>query len=194
MWKMSLLRNAFKSTSLIRVSHPNQGFSLLLRDSPRRFSTEAEQPTQDPPTDPFLQTPTTGLVYGRLFGITTHTTKSDILNLLEGCNLGLDDIKVDYNRSYAPTGMMIQFPSRNAYDAANRAIGRKGRLFRLERAGGGFDRTSWDLIAPYNGKAVLLQGIPRNALVDDVERFLSGCQYNCILNPDVCEAGIPRPH
>ena len=46
-----------------------------------------------------------GLVYGRLSGITKHTLRTDILNLLEGCNLTLQDVKVDYNRSYFPVGM-----------------------------------------------------------------------------------------
>ena len=46
-----------------------------------------------------------GLVYGKLFGITKHTTKSDIVNLLEGCEMSLDDIKVNYAKSFAPSGM-----------------------------------------------------------------------------------------
>ena len=45
------------------------------------------------------------LVYGRLVGITKHTLRTDILNLLEGCNLTLPDVKVDYNRDYLPVGM-----------------------------------------------------------------------------------------
>ncbi|KAI8017419.1 putative sugar phosphate/phosphate translocator [Camellia lanceoleosa] len=77
---------------------------------------------------------TAGLVYGKLFGITKHTTKSDIISLLEGCNVNLDDMKVDYNRTYMPTGMMIQFPSQYAYDVAIREINRKARLYKLERA------------------------------------------------------------
>ncbi|CAL5351215.1 unnamed protein product [Camellia sinensis] len=146
---MNLLRNALKSHRPIRVDQRNLRFSLFLRDSPRPFSTEPQQPSQDTSKDPFLRTPSTGLVYGKLFGITKHTTKSDIISLLEG---------------------MIQFPSRYAYDAAIRAINRKGRLYKLERA----DRSQWDFITPYGGKSVLLQGIPRNARLDDVERFLSG--------------------
>ncbi|CAL5420049.1 unnamed protein product [Camellia sinensis] len=166
---MNLLRNALKSHRPIRVDQRNLRFSLFLRDSPRPFSTEPQQPSQDTSKDPFLRTPSTGLVYGKLFGITKHTTKSDIISLLEGCNVNLDDMKADYNRTYMPTGMMIQFPSRYAYDAAIRAINRKGRLYKLERA----DRSQWDFITPYDGKSVLLQGIPRNAALDDVERFLS---------------------
>lgn len=46
-----------------------------------------------------------GLVYGRLLGITNNTLKSDVLSLLEECNLSPDDLKVDYNPSYSPLGM-----------------------------------------------------------------------------------------
>lgn len=46
-----------------------------------------------------------GLVYGRLTGTTKYTLKTDIVNLLEGCNLSLEDVKVDYYRSYMPNGM-----------------------------------------------------------------------------------------
>lgn len=69
---------------------------------------------------------------------------------------------------------MVQFPSRYYFDNAIRVIGRKGRLYRLERV----DRSQWDLLVPYDGKAVILEGIPRNASVDEVERFLSGYGYD----------------
>ncbi|KAL3536338.1 hypothetical protein ACH5RR_004799 [Cinchona calisaya] len=170
---MSIFRTATKSTRLIGLGHHHQGLPSLLRGSPRRFSTEAEQPSQDTNADTFLQNPPTGLVYGKLFGTTKLTTKTDVLNLLDGCNLSADDVKVSYSRLYDATSMFLQFPSRQAYNTASRSITRKGR-FRLEVA----DRSQWDLIAPYDGKAILLQGIPRNALIDDVERFLSGCHYD----------------
>lgn len=181
---MSLLKNAIKSQCLTRNLHPNQ----TLR-SARYFSVEPEKQNLDSTVDSFIQTPTTGVVYGRLNGITNHTIKSDIVNLLEGCNLSLDDIKVEYNRSYAPMGMMIQFPSRSAYDAAIRTIVRKGGLYRLDRA----DRSQWDLIKPYDGKYVLLQGIPRNALPDDVDRFLSGSQYDASSMQMFARQGFPDP-
>ncbi|XP_057461657.1 uncharacterized protein LOC130751924 [Actinidia eriantha] len=187
---MNVLRNAAKSHRLIRIGgHRNQGLSSLLRDWPRRFSTEAEQPSKDSSSDAFLQTPSTGLVYGKLFGITKHTTKSDIVNLLEGCEVSLNDIKVDYAKSFAPSGMMIQFPSRFAYDAAIRAIGRKGRLYRLDRA----DRSQWDLMISYDGKAVLLQGIPRTAVPDDIERFLSGCTVDASTMQIFVRQAFPDP-
>ncbi|KAK2984013.1 hypothetical protein RJ640_024227 [Escallonia rubra] len=122
----------------------------------------------------FLSLLLSGLFYGRLLGINTYTTKSDVVNMLEGCNLSVGDIKVEYNRAYAPASMLVQFPSKSEYDAAIRTLGRKGRLFKVETA----DRAQWDSVVPFDGKAVLLQGIPRNALPDDVERFLSGCQYD----------------
>ncbi|XP_059646954.1 uncharacterized protein LOC132293470 [Cornus florida] len=170
-----LLRNTINSNRSIQVGLPNQGLSLLLRDSRRHFSTteaEVEQPTQDPPTNQFIQPVNKGFVYGKLFD-TMHATKGYILNLLEG-ELTRDDIKVDYNRSFTPNGILIQFHSHSAFEYARKAIARKGRLFRLERV----NPTRWDLLASYDGKAVLLQGIPRNALPDDVERFLSGCFYD----------------
>lgn len=46
-----------------------------------------------------------GVAYGRLLGINKHTLKTDIISFLEGCNLTLDDIKVDYNRNFMPMGM-----------------------------------------------------------------------------------------
>ncbi|KAH9735632.1 hypothetical protein KPL71_017804 [Citrus sinensis] len=114
-----------------------------------------------------------GVVYGKLLGISRQTLKSDIINLLEGCNLTPDDLKVNYTRNYMPFAMMVQFPSFSAYDNAFRLIGRKGRLYRLERA----EQSEWDIVMPYNGKTVLLQNVPRIAVAEDVERFLSGCEY-----------------
>ncbi|KAM0045446.1 putative nucleotide-binding alpha-beta plait domain superfamily, RNA-binding domain superfamily [Helianthus debilis subsp. tardiflorus] len=175
---MSLLHNAIRSSStrLIRTVHPNQGLRSLLSGSlsHRLFSTEPATPTSQSSTKPLFESPSSGLVYGKLSGITKTTLKSDVLSLLEECKLSGDDLKVDYNPSYTPMGMMVQFPSRSAYDAALRAVNRKGRLYRLERA----DRAIWDSIQPYGGKYVLLQGLPPNAILDDIERFLAGCEYD----------------
>ncbi|KAL6336326.1 hypothetical protein AAG906_014496 [Vitis piasezkii] len=169
MWKMNPVANANRWNRLLQTAKPSQGLPLLIRS----FSTEAEAP-QVSSSDPFLQPPSTGLVYGRLSGITKHTLRTDILNLLEGCNLTLQDVKVDYNRSYFPVGMMVQFPSRYAFDHAIKVINKKGRLYKLDRA----DRSQWDPLRTYDGKTVLLQGLPRNALPEDVERFLAGCEFN----------------
>ncbi|OVA09964.1 hypothetical protein BVC80_1751g130 [Macleaya cordata] len=178
---MNLLRNVIKSNALLGIK-PNQArLHFLLRESPRHFSTETEdQPQQqqqnqesESPVDPFLRPPNQGLIYGKLSGTGRFTMKTDIINMLEGCNLTPQDIKVEYNRYFAPLGMLVQFPSRSAFDNAVRVLGRKGRLFRLDKV----DRSQWE-IESYDGKAVLMQGIPRNALPEDVERFLSGCDFN----------------
>ncbi|KAJ7972479.1 Ribosomal S24E family protein [Quillaja saponaria] len=185
---MSLLRAALRSKSSSFTPKPGHGLPFL-RESPRRFSTEAEQPSQDTTVDQIFRTTNTGLAYGRLQGINRYTLKTDIINTLEGCDLTLDDVKVDYSRLYAPLAMMIQFPSHSAYDYALKVIARKGRLYKLERA----DRGQWDFIAPYDGKTVLLQGIPRNAIPDDVERFLSGCDYDSSSLNLFLRAGFPDP-
>ncbi|KAI3822630.1 hypothetical protein L1987_10225 [Smallanthus sonchifolius] len=175
---MSLLHNAIRSSSsrLMRSVHPNQGLRSLLSGSlsHRQFSTESAPPTSQSSTKPLFESSSSGLVYGKLFGITRNTLKSDVLSLFEECNISIDDLKVDYNPSQIPTAMMVQFPSRSAYDAALRAITRKGRLLRLELA----DRARWDSITPYGGKYVLLKGIPTNAILEDIERFLAGCEYD----------------
>lgn len=161
----------------MRKLHPHQGLRSVLSSSPslRQLSTESASPTnQSSSTKPLFETPSSGLVYGKLVGITKNTLKSDILSFLEECNLSHDDLKVDYNPFYSPTGMIVQFPSRSAYDAAVRAVTRKGRLYRLDRA----NRANWDYVQPYGGKFVLLQGIPPNATIEDIERFLAGCEYD----------------
>lgn len=48
-----------------------------------------------------------GVVYGKLLGISRQTLKSDIINLLEGCNLTPDDLKVNYTRNYMPFAMYL---------------------------------------------------------------------------------------
>ncbi|XP_076947077.1 uncharacterized protein LOC143618913 [Bidens hawaiensis] len=173
---MNLLHHAIKSTRLIQTVHPNQTLRSLFSASisHRPFSTESAPPSSQSSTKPFFETPSAGLVYGKLVGITKNTLKSDVLSLLDESNLSIDDVKVDYNPSFLPMGMMVQFSSRSAYDAALRAINRKGRLYRLERA----DRSNWDSIQPYGGKSVLLQGIPPNATLEDVEWFLAGSEYD----------------
>ncbi|XP_023739413.1 uncharacterized protein LOC111887470 [Lactuca sativa] len=176
---MNLLHNTVRSSStyLMRNVYQHHGLRSLLSSSAslRRFSTESAPPTnQSSSTKPLFETPSSGLVYGKLVGITKNTLKSDVLSLFEESKLSSDDLKVDYNPSYSPTGMIVQFSSRSAYDAALRAVAKKGRLYRMERA----DRANWDYIQPYDGKYVLLQGIPPNANFEDIERFLAGCEYD----------------
>lgn len=86
----------------------------------------------------------------------------------------VDDIKVDYDRIYQPMTMLVQFRSMSEFSAAIRELTRKSRSFRLEKV---VDHQQWDTVPPYNGRYVIFRGIPRNALSDDVERFLSGLNY-----------------
>ncbi|KAL0545033.1 hypothetical protein IC582_020171 [Cucumis melo] len=175
MSNLGLLRKALGSNFISRPATSNHELPLFFRQSPRFFSTEREQPPPESSPNRFSdKSNTDGFMYGKLFGFSRSTLKTDVLILLEGCNLSLDDIKFEYSRNFFPVSMMIQFPSQQAYQHAFQAIARKGFLHRLERA----DRSQWELLSPYNGKTVFLQGIPRNALVEDVERFLSGCDYD----------------
>lgn len=168
---MGLLRAVIKSNRSIQMGIQNQGLTLPLR---RQLSTQMEVPQKDNSSDPFLKNPSTGLVYGRLIVTGKHTRKNDIISMLGTSKLSLDDVRFEYNTNHAPVAVMIQFPSRNAYEAALREGIRKGGLFRMERVG----RQQWDTLPRYDGKTIILHGIPRNALAEDVERFLAGCQYD----------------
>ncbi|XVE76282.1 hypothetical protein DITRI_Ditri12bG0159500 [Diplodiscus trichospermus] len=158
---MNLVRNAIQSHVLVRTIKPTHALPPFLRESPKRFSTETDQPQPPQPdvsVDQFLNSASKGFVHARLSGTMRHTMKSDIISLLEGCTLTPDDIKVSYSRSLFPVAMMLRFSSPALFSNATRIIRRFDRLYRLER--------------------VVLQGIPRNALVEDIERFLSGCDYD----------------
>ncbi|GAV65000.1 hypothetical protein CFOL_v3_08515 [Cephalotus follicularis] len=190
---MSLIGQAIRSNLTLKTMNPNNGVSLFLRESSKRFSTESEQPppTQDSSVDQFIRNVDRGVVYGK-FGVTSkHLLKTDVINLLElqGRNLTVDDVKINYTRNFTPVGVLMRFPSRDAFDDAFRALNKKGRLYRLEKA----DREQWDLITPYNGRTILLQGIPRNASADDVERFLSGCNYDASTLEMFVRPGFPDP-
>ncbi|KAI4364128.1 hypothetical protein MLD38_020259 [Melastoma candidum] len=139
------------------------------------FASESETPP-DPssPIDPFLHASSSGPVYAKLFGNARHTTKSDVVNLLDGCNLTVDDVRVNYNNNFAPVAMIVQFQSRYDFDQAFKAIVRKGRLYRIEKA----DQSHWDNVKSYDGKTLLLHGIPRMATREDIERLLSGCEFD----------------
>ncbi|XP_062117085.1 uncharacterized protein LOC133830967 isoform X2 [Humulus lupulus] len=171
MSKLGLVRTAissnFSSLRSVRTSHKH-GFVAF---PARQFSTESEpQQTQDQAVDSFLRTSASGSLYAKLTGgITRNTLKTDIVNLLEGCNLSLEDVKVDYFRDYNPSAMLVHFSSPHAYDQAFKMISRKGRLYRMEKVA----KSQWDIVAPYDGKTILLQGIPLNAVPEDVARFLS---------------------
>ncbi|XP_074368907.1 uncharacterized protein LOC141708947 [Apium graveolens] len=173
MQQMGLLRNVLKSGHLIRVGHQNPRFT----SSPRPFSTAGGSTTQDSPpiVDPSLHDPNSGVYcYGAVGGITSHTTKNDILNLLEGCNLTPEDLKVEYSYDFSWRQMMIQFPSWTSYDMALRVVSRRAREYNIKK----LDPGKWARRISYDGKALLLQGIPRNAVPDDIDRILSGFRHD----------------
>ncbi|GAA0163564.1 hypothetical protein LIER_19397 [Lithospermum erythrorhizon] len=166
---MNLFRSSVKSSRWIESNHTNQRLRSLL---PKVFSTEAEAEKQTDAINSFVQKPSSGLCYGRIQNITKYTTRRDVCNLLARCNLNLDDLRVDYDRNFLPTSMLVRFPSRDAYEVGLRAT-RVVRVHKLNMV----DRSAWDFVKPYEARYILLQGLPPNAFIDDVERFLSGCQY-----------------
>lgn len=147
-----------------RVMHNTRSFSANPTTSP----ITSPSPNLDPRSRPYG-----GLVYGKLTGIGRSTLKMDIIHFFEGCNLKPEDIKFAYNRSYGPIGMILQYSSRAAYVTAQKLIASKGRYYRMLEV----DPRQWsNLESPFDGKVLLLQGVPKNALPEDVERFFSG--YN----------------
>ncbi|XP_020274860.1 uncharacterized protein LOC109849438 [Asparagus officinalis] len=169
MSKLCLMaKNALKS----RVSPLN---STRILPSFRSFSTEGGEPQQDSSSsaDPFLQPPQ-GFVFGRVNIQAKYMLKTDIIHYFEGCDLSPANVKVEYNRAYNPTGILLQFPSQSAFDLGVKQSIRKGRQYRLEKV----DGTQWELMPSYDGKTVLLQGMPRTAIPEDIERVLSGFEFD----------------
>ncbi|RZC83863.1 hypothetical protein C5167_046648 [Papaver somniferum] len=183
---MSLLRKLIRSNGVLLHSlKPNQGGGSQFprQSTTHHFSTQSEQQqqqqqrlNQDSAVDPILrQPPREGSIYAKLYGIGMFTTKNDVISYLESCNLSSEDIKVQYNGLFLPVSMVLQFPSHSAYENAVSIIRRKSRVYhhKIEKvapAHWGFDS--------YDGKAVLIQGVPRNAISEDIERMLSGCDFN----------------
>ncbi|ESW23521.1 hypothetical protein PHAVU_004G054300 [Phaseolus vulgaris] len=163
-------------TSIVRAALRSKCSSSVCALVPVRcFSTEAAQPPLNSTTPPpFFDVDHSGVTYGKLFGIRKHVLKTDIINFFEDCNLTLEDVKLDYNRSFFPVSTLLQFPTRKSYDNAIRVVVRKGRLYRLDRA----DRSQWDIVKPYDGKTILIQGMHRTASHEDVARILSGCEFD----------------
>lgn len=170
---MNLIRNAARSNASLRKVNPTIGV-------PRCFSTGTEQPPRGPAppnssadasVNQFLQTESTGVLYAKLIGGSKYAMKSDIISFLDGCNLTPDDIKFSYSFHFEPAGVrFLRFPSPDAYHAALRTSRRLAGYW-LDR----IDVAQWNTVVPYDGKTVVLQGIPRNATIDDIERFFSGC-------------------
>ncbi|KAL2951660.1 hypothetical protein AAZX31_19G065300 [Glycine max] len=143
-----VVRAALRSTTsvcaLVQRSH---GLLPL-----RCFSTEAEQPplNSTPPPPPFFET--------------DHS----------GCNLTLEDVKMDYDRSFSPVSTLLQFPTRDSFDHAVKVILKKGRLYKLDRV----NLHQWDQVKPYDGKTILIQGMPRAGTYEDIGRILSGFEFD----------------
>lgn len=174
---MSKLYLLVKDTLKPRVSSVNPITRMIPR---RNFSAEVQGADKDSSIDQFLNPPQ-GLVFGRVTGagISKNILKTDILHYFEGCNLSIGDVKVEYNRAYNPTALMLQFPSQTSYDTALRQARNNGRLYRVEKV----DRSHWDLVQSYDGRAILLQGLPRNAMSDDIERLFSGTNFDPNIPP-----------
>ncbi|KAL9251548.1 hypothetical protein AKJ16_DCAP13895 [Drosera capensis] len=158
---------------------------LVSHSSCRRFSTEAEGVAAGAPIEgnsensgsgsviELLKMPRDGLRYGKLFGFQRNTLKSDLITMLEGCTLTPDDVKFVYNRFFTPTSALVRFPSQKVYDIGLREV-KNGRVYRLEKA----DPSEWDFTKFYNGKYVLLQGVPARSSLDDIDRFLQGFDFD----------------
>ncbi|RZC76616.1 hypothetical protein C5167_000796 [Papaver somniferum] len=182
---MSLLSKIIRSNGiLLHNLKPNQGgggSQFLRQSTTHHFSTQSEQQqqqrfNQDRAVDAILrQPPREGSVYAKLYGIGMFSTKNDVISLLESCNLSSEDIKVQYNGLFLPVSMVLQFPSHSAYENAVRIMNRKGRYYYYKMEKVAPDHWGFD---SYDGKVVLIQGVPRNAISEDIERMLSGCDFN----------------
>ncbi|KAF6171044.1 hypothetical protein GIB67_014624 [Kingdonia uniflora] len=161
---MSYLRNALIKTN--RIS------TFQLRETPKHFSTQAQQNAS---VETFINPPNSGLIYGKLTGIGKHTLRSDIVGgVLEGCDLTMEDVKVAYRHPhYEPLHAVVKFASNVVYDKAFRAVLRTNRMYRLDKV----DYSMWDFKST-DAKVVLLQGIPLEAQLDDIDRFLCGCNFD----------------
>ncbi|XP_062215992.1 uncharacterized protein LOC133916367 [Phragmites australis] len=168
--------------------------------SPRLFSADASgeaaaAAAADSQDDSFLKASREGLAYGRFYSVIAggnrlgkDMLKTDIIHYLDRCELSLDDVKVDYNRGYYPVGALLRFPSKASFTTAIRQTN-QGRLYRLEE----ISRDQWDLNQSFDGKALLLQGVPRNALPEDIERFLCGTNFEPPPFESFLRPGVPEP-
>lgn len=152
--------------------HPTEG-----EQSPHpKEGEQPPQPAEEQP-EPFvdlLSGSPEGQVYAKLTGFGRNTLKTDIIHLLEESNLSTDDVKFVYNNIFNPISMMLRFRSQSSYDKALRQTLRKGRLYNLEKIYSG----QWDITESHDGRTVMVSGIPRSAIRDDIDRFLSGCNFD----------------
>ncbi|XP_078160573.1 ribosomal protein S24e family protein [Carex rostrata] len=165
----------------------SSGPSRQLRSAPasshwasaQRFLSAEAGSSDASSDDSFLRSAPEGLVYGKINGrgqsiLGKNMLKTDLIHHLEGCDLSFHDIKFEYNRVFFLNSVLVQFPARASFDNAFKQIKLRGNLFNLAKIG----RSEWDMKNSYDGKAVLMEGIPYNATLDDIERFLSGCNYD----------------
>ncbi|KAK9127202.1 hypothetical protein Syun_015999 [Stephania yunnanensis] len=106
--KMNQLKTTIsKSTNLFRLN-PNQALPILQTHHFCSATPATEQPPdQSSQVDPFLRSSNQSIVYGRLTGNGPYTMKTDIIHMLEGCDLSLQDVRVEYNRYYDPVAMHV---------------------------------------------------------------------------------------
>ncbi|CAM0872602.1 unnamed protein product [Alopecurus aequalis] len=167
--------------------------------SSRLYSTDAPGAEAGSQGDSFynILSSDEGLVYGRLSTssaggprLSKNLLKTDIVRYLDKCELSPDDVKIDYNRGYYPVAALLKFPSMESFTTASRQLIQGGnRMYRIEK----LSREDWDNLPSLDGKAALLQGVPRNAQADDIERFLSGTNYEPPPFESFIRPGIPEP-
>jgi len=83
---------------------------------------------------------------------------------------------------------LLRFPSKAAFTTAIRQTS-QNRLYKMEA----ITPDVWDLKQSFDGKAVLLQGVPRNALPEDIERFLCGTNFEPPPFESFLRPGVPEP-
>jgi len=178
------------SSSLLAASAPGSA-RLFSADA----SGEAAASGADSQNDPFLKASSEGLAYGRFYStigmgnrLEKTMLKTDIIHQLDRCGLSLDDVKMDYNRAFTPLGSLLRFPSKAAFTTAIRQTS-QNRLYKMEA----ITPDVWDLKQSFDGKAVLLQGVPRNALPEDIERFLCGTNFEPPPFESFLRPGVPEP-
>nr|ACG37801.1 hypothetical protein [Zea mays] len=174
-------------------------FAVSAPVSARLFSAdasgEAAATAAESQDDSFFKASREGLAYGRFYSVIgggsrleKNILKTDIIHHLDRCGLSLDDVKIEYNKGYAPLAALLRFSSKAMFTTAIRQAN-QNRLHRIDE----ISRETWDLKKSFDGKAVLLQGVPRNALADDIERFLCGTNFEPPPFETFLRAGVPEP-
>ncbi|XP_052146160.1 uncharacterized protein LOC127765333 [Oryza glaberrima] len=191
-----------RATAASGIPSSSSRSSVLAPFAPRLFSTEASGETpaagaaaQGSQDEPFFKPSDEGVAYGRFYSVIPGGSrlpksmlKTDIIHHLDKSELSLDDVKIDYNRGYYPVGALLRFSSVPLFNTAVRQT-REGRQYRLEM----ISREEFDLKQSYDGKAILLQGVPRNAVPEDIERFLCGTNVEPPPFESFLRPGVPDP-